>query len=56
MIERLKNELKAIEEGIEYLEQTDAAWSPAYTNLCKKRRILKKTIHKLEKLEGHKDV
>lgn len=53
MIEALKHELVSIEEGIRYMEEADTAWSPAYTNLCKKRRILKKTIHKLERLEGH---
>lgn len=53
MIEKLKDELRSIEEGIEYMEQSDTAWSPAYTTLCKKRRILKKTISKLEKLEVH---
>ena len=53
MIEKLRDELVSIEEGIYYMEQNDTAWSPAYTKLCKKRRILKKTIHKLEKLEGH---
>lgn len=53
MIEKMKDELRSIEEGIVYLEETDTAWSPAYTKLCKKRRILKKTIHKLEKLEVH---
>lgn len=54
MVQKLKDELMSIEEGIYYLEQTDTAWSPAYTKLIKKRRILRKTIHKLEKLEGHK--
>ena len=49
MIEKMKDELRSIEEGIEYMELSDTAWSPAYTVLCKKRRILKKTIHKLEK-------
>lgn len=53
VIEKLKEELRSIEEGIEYAEASDTAWHPVYTNLCKKRRILKKTIHKLEKLEGH---
>lgn len=51
MIEKMRDELKAIEAGIEYLELSDTAWSPAYTNLCKKRKILKRTIKKLEKLE-----
>ena len=53
MIEKMKNELMSIEEGIRYMEDTDTAWSPTYTKLCKKRRILKKTIHKLERLEVH---
>ena len=55
MIEKMKDELRAIEEGITYMEETDTAWSPAYTKLCKKRRILKKAIRKLEKLEVHND-
>ena len=54
VIEKLKEELRSIEEGIEYAETSDTAWHPVYTNLCKKRRILKKTIHKLEKLEVNK--
>lgn len=53
MIEKMKDELMSIEEGIFYMEQSDTAWSPAYTKLCKKRRILKRTIRKLEKLEVH---
>lgn len=53
MIEKLRDELRSIEEGIEYMELTDTAWSPAYTILCKKRRLLKKTIKKLQKLEVH---
>ena len=55
MIEKLKNELMSIEEGITYMEETDTAWSPAYTKLCKTRRILKKAIRRLEKLEVHKN-
>ena len=54
MFEKMKDELISIEEGITYMEETDTAWSPAYTKLCKKRRILKKAIRKLEKLEVHK--
>jgi hypothetical protein len=55
MIEKLKQELRSIEEGIEYMELSDTAWSPAYTNLCKKRKILKRTIKKLQRLEVHND-
>ncbi len=53
MIEKMKNELMSIEEGIRYMEDTDTAWSPAYTKLCKKRRVLKKALRKLERLEVH---
>jgi hypothetical protein len=53
IIEELKRELRSTEEGIFYMEQTDTAWYPAYTKLCKKRKILMKTIRKLEKLEVH---
>lgn len=51
MIERLKNELREIENSIFYMEECDTAWTPAYTKLCKERKILKKAIHKLEKVE-----
>lgn len=51
MVEKMKNELASIEEGIEYMELSDTAWSPAYTILCKKRRILKRAIKRLERLE-----
>lgn len=54
MIEKMKNELRSIEEGILYMEQTDTAWSPVYTKLRKQRRVLKKTIKKLERLEKRK--
>lgn len=52
MIEKIKNELMFLEEGIEYMEKADTAWTPMYTKLCKKRRILKKTLRKLERLEA----
>lgn len=53
MIEKMRDELRYIEEGILYMEESDTAWSPAYTKLCKKRRILKKTIKKLERIEKY---
>lgn len=49
MIERLKAELKAIEDALFYMEECDVAWTPAYTKLCRERRIFKKAIRKLEK-------
>lgn len=51
MIEFLKKELLVVEESINYMEESDTALHVTYTKLCKKRRILKNTIRKLEKLE-----
>lgn len=51
MLERMKEMLRSIEEAICYMEESDTAWSPAYTKLCKQRKILKHTIKKLMKLE-----
>jgi hypothetical protein len=56
MIETIKKEIRAIEEGIEYMELADTAWTPAYTKLRKTKRILAKTLKKLERLEGRKNV
>ena len=55
MIEKMKDELASIEEGINYAEINDDVWSASYTRLLKKRRILKRTIKQLERLEVHKD-
>lgn len=51
MIEKLKHELRSIEEALSYMEATDTTWHPHYTKLIKKSKILKKTIKKLNKLE-----
>lgn len=56
MIETIKKEIRAIEEGIEYMELADTAWTPAYTKLRKTKRILKRTLKKLQRLEGRKNV
>lgn len=53
MIEKMKNELRTIEDAIFYMEETDTAWYPAYSKLCKQKRILKKAIRRLERLEVH---
>ena len=50
MIEKLKSELRSIEYTMIEMEDSDTAWSPAYTGLCKKRRVLKKTIKRLERI------
>ena len=55
MIEKLKNELASIEEGINYAEINDDVWNASYTRLLKKRRILKRAIKQLERLEVHND-
>jgi hypothetical protein len=51
MIKRLKEELSYIEDAIFYLVQSDEAWSKTYTILCKQRRILKRMIRRLERLD-----
>ena len=55
MIEKMKDELRSIEDGIVYMEQTDTAWSRSYTYLCKIRRKLKRKIRRLEKKEAKKN-
>lgn len=55
MIEKLKDELKALEEAIVYLEETDMSYTRFYTNLCKKSRKLKRRIRRLERLEVKKN-
>ncbi len=54
IIESLKNELIAIEEGLTYMELNDMAWHRDYAILRKKKRIIKKAIRKLQKLEVHR--
>ena len=54
MIQKLKDEIRYIEEGILYMEETDTAWHPTYTKLLKARRILRRTLRRLEKLEASK--
>ena len=54
IIEILKTELKAIEGGIEHLDLNDMAWHRDYVTLCKKKRIIKKAIKKLQKLEENR--
>ena len=51
MLEKLKTELRSIEEGIEHMELSDTAYHPTYAKLRKKRRIIRRTIKKLERIE-----
>ena len=51
MIETLKKMLKANEESIRYMEETDTSYSKEYTVLVRQRRVLKSAIRKLERIE-----
>ena len=51
MLEKLKTELRIIEEAIVYMEASDTMCYDPYTTLCKKAKILKKAIKRLEKIE-----
>ena len=51
MIEKLKDELRAAEGYIEHMELDDIAWCCEYKILCKRKKLLKKAIRILEKLE-----
>ena len=50
LIEFLEDKLSSVKDGITYLELSDAAWSPKYTQLIKTIKILKNTIKKLKKI------
>lgn len=54
MIEAIKEELSRIEEALFYMEEDDESFYPEYPKLLKKRRILIRTVRKLERLEGRK--
>lgn len=54
MLEKKKIELSSIEEAINYAEASDMAYTPYYTELCHKRKLLKKEIKKLER-QSRKD-
>ena len=54
MIEALKRHLASLDEAIEYAELTDTAYTYSYTYLVRQRKIIAKTIKKLEKLEERK--
>jgi hypothetical protein len=55
MLEKKKIELKSIEEAINYAEASDMAWTPYYTELLRKRKLLKKEIKKMEKMKKRED-
>lgn len=51
IIESLKKSLQVIEDAIIYMEETDTAWYSEYSMLRKQKRVIEKTIKKLERLE-----
>lgn len=50
MIKALKRHLVSLDEAIEYEELSDTAYLHNYTYLVRERRLVAKTIKKLEKL------
>ncbi len=52
MIKTLTDLIANIDESLFYLIESDQAWSKEYTRLCKERRILKRAVKKLAKLEA----
>ena len=51
MIEEMKDYLEDLNKAITYAELNDQACSKAYTLVLKERRIIKRTIRKLERLD-----
>ena len=51
----MKYEIMSIEEAMYHMEMNGETNCRHYTKLCKKRRILKRTLRKLERLEVHKN-
>ena len=47
----LKKELQYIEEGIEYMEATDTAYTRCYTKLMRRKKLIKNTIKRIERMD-----
>ena len=47
----LKKELRYIEEGIEYMEATDTAYTRCYTKLMRRRNLINHTIKRIERMD-----
>ena len=52
MIKRLTDLIMSIDESIYHCIESDQAWSKEYTLLCKQRRVLKRAVKKLARLEA----
>ena len=55
MLEMMEQELRSIEEAIEYEELNDRAYLKWYTYLLRKRRILKRSIRDWKKVNDKMD-
>ena len=51
MLERLKSMLAAIEEAVQYSELQDLAYTDHHMQLCRQRRILRKAVRRMERLQ-----
>ena len=51
MKELLKKELDSLEEAITLMEVNDHASTRAYSKLIKKRRIIRRTLKRIERIE-----
>ncbi len=47
----LKKELRYIEEGIEYMEATDTAYTRCYTKLVRRKKFIKHTLKRIERMD-----
>lgn len=51
-MKRLYDYLACLDGHIEYMELTDTAYTKEYTRLVRERRIVRKMIRKIEKING----
>lgn len=55
MLEKLKTHVKALDGEIEHMELSDHTYTKEYILLKKKRKIIVRTIKKLERIEREYD-
>lgn len=55
MIELLKRELDSLDEAILHMEANDHADTKEFSKLIKKKKIIKKALRRICKLEVHKN-
>ena len=54
MLEKLKTHVKALDGEIEHMELNDHAYTKEYILLKKERKVIVKTIKKLERIENER--